>query len=86
MRSPRPHYAEGKSCSRDLLRGNGGYQAAEVRDIRKIGGVRGLAGKAKKKWMECLLDDLRAFGINADQCTTAAQDEGGWPKTAKQGK
>ena len=25
--------------------------------------------------MGCFLDDLRAFGINADQWTTAAQDE-----------
>ena len=31
------------------------------------------------------LDDLRAFGIDADQWTTAAQDEGEWRKTAKQG-
>ena len=29
-----------------------------------------------KEWMLFFLDDLRAFGINADQCTTAAQDEG----------
>ena len=57
-----------------------------MRDIRKIGGVRGLSEKAKKEWMGCLLDDLRASGINADQCTTAAQDEGGWPETAKHGK
>ena len=35
--------------------------------------------------MGCLLDDLRAFGINADQWTTAVQDEGGWRKTAEQG-
>ena len=27
------------------------------------------------------MDDLRAFGINADQCTTAAQDEGEWRRT-----
>ena len=26
--------------------------------------------------MGCFLDDLRAFGINADQWTTTAQDEG----------
>ena len=26
--------------------------------------------------MGCFLDDLRAFSINADQWTTAAQDEG----------
>ena len=28
--------------------------------------------------MQCFLDDLRAFGINADQWTTAAQGEGEW--------
>ena len=35
--------------------------------------------------MGCLLNDLRVFGINADQWTTAAQDEGEWRKTAEQG-
>ena len=35
--------------------------------------------------MWCFLDDLRAFGINTDQWTTAAQDEGEWHKTAEQG-
>ena len=35
--------------------------------------------------MGCSLDDLRAFGINAGQWTTAAQDEGKRRKTAKQG-
>ena len=35
--------------------------------------------------MGCLWDDLRAFGINADQWTTAAQDEGEWRKTAEEG-
>ena len=40
----------------------------------------------RKKWMRCFLDDLRAFGINADQCwTTAAQDEGELRRTAEQG-
>ena len=34
--------------------------------------------------MECLLDDLGAFGINADQWTTSAQDKGEWRKTAEQ--
>ena len=38
-----------------------------------------------KEWFGCFLDGLRAFGINADQWTTAAQDEGGWRITAKQG-
>ena len=35
--------------------------------------------------MGCFLDDLRAFGINADQWTTAAQGEGEWRRTAEQG-
>ena len=35
--------------------------------------------------MGCFLDNLRAFGINADQWTTAAQDEGEWRRTAEQG-
>ena len=35
--------------------------------------------------MGCFLDDLRAFGINADQWTTAAQDEGEYRRTAEQG-
>ena len=33
--------------------------------------------------MRCFLDDLRAFGINADQWTTAAQDEGEWRRTVE---
>ena len=34
----------------------------------------------------CFLDDLRAFGINADQwATAAAQRERGWLKIAEQG-
>ena len=35
--------------------------------------------------MGWFLDDLRAFGINADQWTTAAEDEGEWRRTAEQG-
>ena len=35
--------------------------------------------------MGCLLDDLRAFRINADQWTTAAQEEGEWHMTAEKG-
>ena len=36
--------------------------------------------------MVCFLDVLRAFGINADQWTTAAQDEREWGKTAEKGR
>ena len=49
-----------------------------------VGGA-GCVGGLKKEWIGCFLDDLRAFGINADQWTTAAQDEGEWRRTAKQG-
>ena len=34
---------------------------------------------------EGYLDDLRAFGINANQWTTAEQGEGSWRKTAEKG-
>ena len=49
-----------------------------------VGGA-GCVGGQEKEWMGCFLDDLRAFGINADQWTTAAQDEGKWRRTAEQG-
>ena len=48
-----------------------------------VGGA-GCVGGQKKEWMECFLDDLRAFGINTDQLTTTAQDEGEWRRTAEQ--
>ena len=40
-----------------------------------VGGA-GCVGGQEKEWMGCFLDDLRAFGINAHQWTTAAQDGG----------
>ena len=41
---------------------------------------------ARKNMIGCFLDDLRAFGINADQWTTAAaQREREWLKIAEQG-
>ena len=49
-----------------------------------VGGA-GCVGGQEKEWMGCFLDDLRAFGINANQWTTAAQDEGEWRRTAEQG-
>ena len=48
-------------------------------------GGAGSVGRHKKEWMEYLLDDIRAFVIDADQWKTAAQDEGGWHKTVEQG-
>ena len=35
--------------------------------------------------MGYFLDDLRVFGINADQWTIGAQDEGEWRRPVKQG-
>ena len=51
----------------------------------EIVGGPGCVGGQKKEWMGCFLDDLRAFGINADQWTAAVQDEGEWCRTAEQG-
>ena len=53
--------------------------------FRELVGGAGCVGGQRKEWMGCLLDDLRAFGINTDQWMTAAQDEGEWRKTAEQG-
>ena len=44
----------------------------------------GCVGGQEKERMGCFLDDLGAFGISADQWTTAAQDEGECRKTAEQ--
>ena len=48
-----------------------------------VGGADCVGGQGKE-WMGCILDDLRASGINADQWTTAAQDEGKWRRTVEQ--
>ena len=45
----------------------------------------GCVGAQEKEWTGCLVNDLRAFGINAGQWTTVAQDDGGWRKTEEQG-
>ena len=42
--------------------------------FREMVGSAGCVGGQEKEWMGCFLDDLGAFGINADQWTTAAQD------------
>ena len=46
-----------------------------------VGGVGCVRGQEQER-MGCFLDDFRASGINADQWTTAAQDEGEWRRTA----
>ena len=45
----------------------------------------GCVGSQEKELVGCFLDDLRAFGMNADHWTTAAQDEGEWRRTMAQG-
>ena len=52
--------------------------------IEMVGGAGSMGGQ-NKEWMGCFLDGLRAFGINADQWRTAAQDEGEWRRTGEQG-
>ena len=47
--------------------------------------MRAAWGGGGEEWMRCSLDDLRVVGINADQWTTAAQDEGKWHRTVAQG-
>ena len=50
-----------------------------------MGGAGCVEGQ-EKEWMGSFLDDLRALGVNADQWTTATQqDEGEWRRTAEQG-
>ena len=48
-------------------------------------GGAGCVGGQEKEWVGYFLDNPRAFGINADQWTTAAQDEGEWRRTAERG-
>ena len=55
--------------------------------FRELVGGAGCVGGVgeRQEWMGCFLDDLNAFGINADQWTTAAQDEEQWRRTVEQG-
>ena len=57
-----------------------------MRDVRIIGGGRGLCGGPGKRVNGVFSGrPHRAFGINVAQWTTAAQDEGEWRRTAEQG-
>ena len=55
-------------------------------DVQRTRGGDSFLGGQEKEWMGFLLDDLRAFGIKTDQWMTAAQDEGEWHRTAKEGE
>ena len=48
-------------------------------------GAAGCVRGQEKELMGCFPDDFRAIGINADQWTTVAQDEGEWRRTVDQG-
>ena len=43
-----------------------------------VGGADCAGGGQDTEWMGCFLDGLRAFGINADQWTTAAHKARGY--------
>ena len=51
----------------------------------EVAGGASCVRRQGKEWMRCLLDDLRAFGINADLRITPAQDEMELGKTVEQG-
>ena len=56
-----------------------------MRVVRSTGEGRALRRGPGRRVDGVFPDDLGAFGINADQWTTAAQDGGEWCRTAKQG-
>ena len=53
-----------------------GHETAEVRDVWKTGGGRGLRGGSPKRVGGVFVDDRIAFGISADQWKTATQCKG----------
>ena len=61
---------------------------ARLHKCAMVGDLVGDASCVKrqvKEWMICFLENLRAFGINVDQWTTAAEDEGECRKTTQHG-
>ena len=54
-------------------------------DVRRIGEGRGLCGGQGKRVDGVFPGRPRSFRYNADQWTTAAQDEGEWHISAEQG-
>ena len=72
VRASRRLYAGGGSCFAGLF-------VVRMEDTRlpkcvmfgeMVGSAAGCVGGQGKEWMGCFLDDLRAFGINADQWMT----------------
>ena len=58
-----------------------------ARDVRRIGRGHGLrSGGLENEWMGCFLDDLKAYGINADQWTTAVGTRGNGARRRNKGR
>ena len=53
--------------------------------VELVGGADCVGGQEKRVDGVFPGRPFRAFGINVNKWTTAAQDEGGWRKTAEQG-
>ena len=54
--------------------------------FREVMGGAGCVGGQEKERMGCFLDDRRAFGINADQWTTAARTRGNGAERQNKGR
>ena len=50
-----------------------------------VGGA-GCLGGQEKEWMGCFLDDLRVFGINADQTTLQPRTRGNGAERQNKGR
>ena len=69
----------------DRCRGSHGWTTAYSCVPERDGKAQGEDSPKQAGSCWLFLDDLRAFGINVDQWTTAAQDEREWRRTAEQG-
>ena len=61
---------------REVCGPHGGHEPAGVRGVRRTRERRGLRWGLGKRVDRVFLDDLKRFGINANQWTTAAQERG----------
>ena len=64
---------------------HGGYETPEVRDVRRVGGGRGLYGGPGKRVDGMFPGRPQSFRHQRRPWTTAAQGEGEWRRTAEQG-
>ena len=61
------------------------YEIAKVRDVRRVGGGRGLCGGARTRVDGVFPGRPQSFRHQRRPVHTAAQDEGKWRRTAEQG-